>query len=84
MKNIWFKSTILAGAAAGAGYATWVGMAAWDHNPQGEFHDWQTGAVQWDAFGPLIGLAFAIPFILTSLTGAVLWAAAILIRKYSS
>ena len=50
-------------------------MAAWDHNPQGEFHDWGTGAIQWDVFGPLIGLAFAIPFVIVLLAGSLLYVA---------
>ena len=84
MKGAWLKSTALTATIVATGYATLVGLAAWDHNPQGEFHDWETGAIQWVNFAPLIGMSFAIPFVLVSLAGVALWAAFALTIKLVS
>jgi hypothetical protein len=82
VKRAWLTATIATGVVAGFSYATFVGMAAWDHNPQGEFHDWETGAIQWGAFGPLLGLAFSVPLVSVFLISGGLYAAVHFCRKY--
>jgi hypothetical protein len=71
MKRFWFVAIAIA-VLAGLSLASFAGMAAWDHNPQGEFHDWNTGAVQWDTFGPLLVAWFVFPFLTVTLAAALI------------
>ena len=71
MKRFWFVAIAIA-VLAGLGFAALVGIAALDHNPQGEFHDWDTGAIHWDAFGPLLSMAFLIPLFAVSLAAGII------------
>ena len=82
MRRVWLRATIAAGVVIGLAYTVFVGMAAWAHNPQGEFHDWETGAIQWDAFGPLLGLSFGVAFVSIFLISGGLYAVVDLCRKY--
>ncbi|MBI3677287.1 MAG: hypothetical protein HY243_11810 [Proteobacteria bacterium] len=62
-----------------------VGIMAFDHNPQGEFVDTQTGAIQWSAAGPLIGMAFFLPFVgIVLVSGALYFVPRFITRKMSS
>ena len=83
MSRVWRHVTVSAGFAAGTICAVAVGLAAWDHNPQGEFHDWQTGAVHWGAFGPLLGVAFALAFLSALALSGVVYLFSMLARKFA-
>jgi hypothetical protein len=84
MKRIWLRITIVLGFIAGLCVASLFGYAAWDHNPQGEFHDWETGAIHWDTFGSLIGLAFGLPFLAILIVSGSLYLVFTLVRKYTT
>ena len=83
VSRAWRNIALGVGFLAGLIYAVAVGLAAWDHNPQGEFHDWQTGAVHWSAFGPLLAIAFAIPFLSALVLGGVVYLFSMLARKFA-
>jgi hypothetical protein len=69
MFRIWIRSAI-AGCVLGIMVSGFVMYAAWDHNPQGEFHG--TNGVQWlHWFG--LGLSWFVPIcvLITIVVGAV-------------
>jgi hypothetical protein len=54
-----FKIFAWMALVSGLSVAWLFGTVALDHNPQGEFRDPVTGAMQWDAFVPLVVMSFA-------------------------
>jgi hypothetical protein len=75
--------TVSAGFLAGLVSALAVGLAAWDHNPEGAFHDGRTGAVHWGAFGPLLAMSFALPFLSALVLSGVVHFFSMLARKFA-
>jgi hypothetical protein len=58
--------SVLIGALPAILFGALAMYAAWQHNPQGEFHDYQTGAIQW-ADWLTVGLVwFAVVGLLSS------------------
>ena len=64
------------GASAGAGVAGLAMRAAWDHNPQGAFHD--ASGVHWLDLG-VVGLAWFVPVAVA--TALVVTALAAVVRR---
>jgi len=77
----WLAVTLTLALLLGSALAAFIGEAAWDLNSQGEYHDPQTGAVHWAVFLPVVGVAFAAPFVMVVTAGGVAYAAFAAIRK---
>ena len=65
-----------ASGGAGAGVATLAMRAAWDHNPQGAYHD--ASGVHWLDLG-VVGLAWFIPVAVA--TALAVTALAVVVRR---
>ena len=83
MNGAWRNVTLGLSILAGLICAVAVGIAAWDLNSQGEYHDWQTGAVHWRAFGPLLGIVFGFGFVSVLVLSGMVFVVLMLARKFT-
>ena len=79
MRRPW-RTGVLAGIASGIVVGAFAMAAAWDHNPQGEFHD--AGGIHWVGW-LAVGLGWFLPVTggVSVLAGALAAVVGRLVRK---